>query len=573
MPMLPAGPRGPTSCAVRLRAQREVIAQKWLQRVRREIASADKQPEPALRDSIPSILDALADVLERASDSTAVHELFARHAEARIDWTDYGIDEFIREYAILRKVLFSVLEQGQELSSEERDRVLEFIDEGIRLGSARFADSRRFHERLELQYLKLIEHLIVESSNAGTVAAGLERLLEVVCNDLGAEAAAFFLYGEETLDLALSAAAGRSRTLADVYRGALALSGARVTAPGRTGAVNVVNTTELDPATKDTLNKIGICWLVLVRVISRDRVPGTLCIGFREKNQFGAIELRLLETLGDRLALILASLQLQDQSTAALERARRQNDMLEAERNKMEDERKHRDHLIAAISHDLKNPLSTVRVGAELIRSGAPTPEGTERLADQILKNVSRSDRMIQDLLDSQRVRAGKRLPLDITGYKMNELVDAVLEDMRRLHGERFALRAEPEVAGYWSWEAMRRVVENLVGNAVKYSPPDSPITLSLSADGGKHMRLSVHNEGHALSEEEQARIFAPFERGKSAERSAQRGWGIGLTLVQGIVQAHGGTVTVESTPTGGMTFTVINPMDSRPFEQLTLRS
>lgn len=563
------GAQPPSWCALRLREQREVILQSWLQQVRREIGPTKKQSEPVLRDNIPTMLDALADGFEGARDAAARRELFARHAEARIDWSDYPVDELIREYAILRKVVFSVLEQGQQrLSPEERDWVLEFVDEGVRVGNARFGDLRRLHERLELRYLKLIEHLMVESRSAGTVEAGLQRLLQVICNDLGAEAAAFLLYGDHALDLSLSAAAGRTTSLADVYRSALALAAASVPAAGETGCVQRVDVAALDPAARDTLHKLDLQWLVVVRVVARDRVPGALCLGFKERSEFDAIELRLLETLGDRLALILASLQLQDQSSAALDRVRRQNDMLEAERDRMETERQQRDQLIAAISHDLKNPLSTVRMGAELIRSGSATPEATERLADQILKNVSRSDHMIQDLLDSQRVRAGKRLPLDLTRYTMNDLIETVLEDMRRLHGERFVLRAEPDVTGYWSWEGMRRVLENLLGNAVKYSRPNSTITITLSGDGGATMHLSIHNEGLALSPEEQARIFAPFERGKSAERSAQRGWGIGLTLVKGIVDAHGGVVSVESTPGGGTTFTVRNPIDSRPFGQ-----
>jgi signal transduction histidine kinase len=81
-------------------------------------------------------------------------------------------------------------------------------------------------------------------------------------------------------------------------------------------------------------------------------------------------------------------------------------------------------------------------------------------------------------------------------------------------------------------------------------------------------MRLSVHNEGAGLSAGEQARVFRPFERGASAARSGKRGWGIGLTLVHGIIEAHGGVVSVESTPEGGTTFTIENPMDSRPYQE-----
>jgi two-component system OmpR family sensor kinase len=112
----------------------------------------------------------------------------------------------------------------------------------------------------------------------------------------------------------------------------------------------------------------------------------------------------------------------------------------------------------------------------------------------------------------------------------------------------------------------MRRALENLLSNAGKYSYPGSAIRITLRNEDNQ-MCLSVHNQGAALSAEEQARIFQPFERGTAAEQGAQQGWGIGLTLVQGIVDTHGGKISVESTPGGGTTFTVKNPMDSRPFQ------
>jgi signal transduction histidine kinase len=206
-------------------------------------------------------------------------------------------------------------------------------------------------------------------------------------------------------------------------------------------------------------------------------------------------------------------------------------------------------------------------MGAELIQRGPATSSATGRLVDQILKSISRSDRMIHDLLDAHRIRAGKRLPLEIVSYRMNDLVGEVVEEMKSLHGDRFVIRTEPNVKGFWSWDGMRRVLENLLSNAVKYSEPVSPITISVKVASGLKMMLSVHNSGPALSPEEQARIFRPFERGKSAERSGKTGWGIGLTLVQGIIHAHGGAVSVEST-SSGTTFLVENPLDSRRFQE-----
>lgn len=554
------------STAARLRAQRENIQARWLARLREDLNSAQEQPEPTLLDNIPNIIETLAQVLEKGERSVEEHSLFVGHADTRIDWTDYSAEELIREYGILRKVIFSALEQQAPLTPTERDLILDFIEEGVQIGSSRFSEAQLFHERLEMQYLKLIEHLVAESAGAATPRGGLEGFLDVILKDLRAEAAAFLLYGEETLDITLSSTAARNKDLSELYRAALVLSAAST--PGeRSEAVRLVNIQSLEPDARHKLEQLGIHWLVWVEILSRGRLPGALCLGFREKRAFDPMEIKLLEGLGERLALLLASIQLQEQSRAALERARRETNMLDAERNRLDEERRRRDELIAAISHDLKNPLNTARLGAELIRRGDGAPDATRRLADQILSSITRSDQMIHNMLDCQRLRAGRRLPLEMTCFPMNEVVAEVVEDLKRIHGDRFVVQAQPDVTGYWSRDGMRRVIENLLTNAVKYSDPDSQITISLRIGAGNRMSLSVHNEGPALSPEEQARIFRPFERGESAERGRQKGWGIGLTLVQGIIDGHGGTVRVTSSPEGGTTFAIDNPMDSRPYQ------
>lgn len=536
--------------------------------VRRELVAAREQEEPALLDNIPRIIDALALALDGADDAATRQALFVLHAEARVDWSSYTSDEFLREYVLLRKAIFQVLEAHHPLSGAERDGILDFIDGAVQAGSARFTALQRVHELLELQYLKLIEHLVVESGKAGGLTAGLERLLDVILTGLGGEAAGFFLYREDTLEVTLGSASAASVPLVEAYRAAFALSAVRAQKLHEGDGAHVVRVKDLEPVARESLAQLGVELLVVVRISPRAHMPGTLCIGFRDNRVFDPVELRLLAALGDRVTLLLASLQLEEQSRVALERVRIQTDMLDAERNRLEDERRQRDEIIAAISHDLKNPLSTAKLGAELIRRGAASPAMTERLANQILASIGRSDRMIVDLLDCQRIRAGKPLPMRMDWFRMHDLVSTVVEEMTRLHGDRFVVAGDPEVPGFWGWEGMRRAIENLLSNAVKYSAPDTPITIRIDVADGHRMRMSVHNEGPALSPEEQSRVFRPFERGSSALRSGQRGWGIGLTLVQGIVDAHGGEISVTSTPQGGTTFTIRNPMDSRPYQQ-----
>ena len=203
---------------------------------------------------------------------------------------------------------------------------------------------------------------------------------------------------------------------------------------------------------------------------------------------------------------------------------------------------------------------------AERLRED-PQRETVERVADQILRNIDRSDRMIRDLLDVHRVRAGKRFHIEIEPYLMSDLVDEITNDMRLAHGDRFIVDTQKDVYGFWSWDGMRRAIENLVSNAVKYGAPGTPITIRVRRTDGE-MELSVHNEGRTLSKEEQARIFEPFERGSTASIGRVSGWGIGLTLAKSLISAHGGRLAVDSTPGRGTTFTIHNPMDSRPYAQ-----
>ena len=134
------------------------------------------------------------------------------------------------------------------------------------------------------------------------------------------------------------------------------------------------------------------------------------------------------------------------------------------------------------------------------------------------------------------------------------------------MHGERFVLTAEDGVRGIWSGEELRRALWNLATNAIKYGAPDKPVTITIKrTDAGA--QASVHNDGCVLSREDQARLFEPFARTRSAQAGGLRGWGLGLTLVHGCAEAHGGRVKVNSDAATGTTFTLELPLDARPYQ------
>jgi signal transduction histidine kinase len=109
---------------------------------------------------------------------------------------------------------------------------------------------------------------------------------------------------------------------------------------------------------------------------------------------------------------------------------------------------------------------------------------------------------------------------------------------------------------------------ENLINNAVKYGSVNELIMFTINKLGNE-VEFIVHNEGNPISAEDQASLFKPFSRIASAKNSGKKGWGLGLTLVKGVAEAHGGKVAVKSDKIYGTDFIITLPLDSRPFQIL----
>jgi K+-sensing histidine kinase KdpD len=167
---------------------------------------------------------------------------------------------------------------------------------------------------------------------------------------------------------------------------------------------------------------------------------------------------------------------------------------------------------------------------------------------------VSPDDQLIQNLLDASRISAGESLPINRVPCDVSALVRDIIADQTTVHGDRFVLEVLAEVNGLCDPAALRRTLENLLGNAIKYGAADSPVRVSVWERDGQ-IGLAVHNRGTPIAPEEQLRIFQPYHRSQSGAGAA--GWGLGLTLVRGTAEAHGGAVRVDSSAEAGTTFTV----------------
>ncbi len=227
------------------------------------------------------------------------------------------------------------------------------------------------------------------------------------------------------------------------------------------------------------------------------------------------------------------------------------------------DERLRREFL-AAVAHELRTPLANVQAHLEAFLDGVaePTPE---RIAALHTQTVLLS-RLVSDLRDLTLAQAGV-LPLQHTRVDLAEVCREVVEALQPWFEERgltAELRAEGTVQAWGDPQRVRQVVQNLVHNAVRFSPPGGGVRLSLAVRGA-WAEVAVEDEGPGISPEDLERVFEPFYRADPSRSREGGGSGLGLAVVKHLVLAHGGTVWAERRPQGGTRFVVRLPIPAAP--------
>jgi signal transduction histidine kinase len=221
-----------------------------------------------------------------------------------------------------------------------------------------------------------------------------------------------------------------------------------------------------------------------------------------------------------------------------------------------------RENLMAIVSHDLRNPLTTILMTTELLLRKVPNDRRRRdrKHAETISRSASRMDRLIRDLLDFATVEGG-RLVIDPRAYAASELVKEAIDAHESLALEKsvqLVLRAPSEEAFVLcDRERLQQVFSNLLGNALKFTPRGGAITLSVGRRDGE-VCFSVADTGPGIPRHELPHIF---ERFWQSRRTPRTGTGLGLSIAQGIVGLHGGRIWVESEVGMGSTFSFTCPI------------
>jgi len=220
--------------------------------------------------------------------------------------------------------------------------------------------------------------------------------------------------------------------------------------------------------------------------------------------------------------------------------------------------------LIANVSHELRTPLSMIRLGAETLKRGAKLKE-KERLEieDQILREVLHLSHLVENVLDIARLQHSQTKTMAFTPVYPRELVTTLVstyESWIRSKGFTVSLQIDDAVVEQlWDREAVSRALLNLIDNAIKYSGDTKAIDIALRQTP-ENVVIEVRDHGIGIAPKDLARIFDPYFRAQFSDTQTRRGAGLGLTLVQQIVGAHGGRVEVDSEPGVGSSFRLLFP-------------
>ncbi len=368
--------------------------------------------------------------------------------------------------------------------------------------------------------------LLASSLEYETTVMGAARLALPILGD----ACIVDLHRPEGLDDAICVHIDRAREpkLCELHQRSVAAGGAAAADAAIDGALG-----GLPVASPTDFAALGLHHVLTVPLPGREQPLGRLTFA-SERKMYGDDELRLAEELARRAA-------------SAIENARLYREAQSATRA--------RDEVLGVVSHDLRNPVHTIMMSTSFLLEIAPNEDsGIQNQLGAIRRSAQRADRLIRDLLDVTRVENGQlRLERGIVAVPelLAEAVQLVTSQAERgdIHVELIA--GDPSLRVDSDRDRTLQALDNLLGNAIKFTPRGGRVSLeAVALDGG--VEFIVRDTGSGITPEQQANLFRRFWQARRADR---RGVGLGLTIVKGIVDAHGGSIRVESDGRTGTTF------------------
>ncbi len=304
--------------------------------------------------------------------------------------------------------------------------------------------------------------------------------------------------------------------------------------------------------------------VAIAPVVAADKVVGLLAARSSGPEELRSRHLKLLCRVGAQIGGAIVNMRLYTQAVQ-LSEGREQTARLDAQNKELQRVSEAKSAFVSTVSHEMKTPLTSMVAFTDIMLRDAES-RFSERDAGHlkaIKRNADMMTRLINDLNDISKIEAGKLEVAMETFDARDAALDVVsrFEPVLQARGQRVTLDSETAPAVI-SADRMRiiQVMSNLVSNASKYSQRGSTIAISLVCREGQ-LKCAVRDDGIGISAEDQARLFTPFFRSHESQARSQPGTGLGLLISKGIVEAHGGTIVVQSEPGHGTTATFHIPV------------
>lgn len=397
------------------------------------------------------------------------------------------------------------------------------------------------NERTLLRTLE--EILAIDASNACTA---MTRAADLLAAATGAEKVDIFVVDDGARELV---AIGTSQTPLGRKQRELGLDRLRLDGGGRmvevfrTGERSLqVDAAEDPEERRDIVKDLGVRSTVCVPLDVNGVRRGALALASPRPRAFDEEHLSFTAAVSRWVATTLHRTELVEQLAA---------------RAKEDGRRAGADEIVMVVAHDFRNFLAPIAGRVALLRKRAEREgrEADRRDCEAAERSVRGVTRVVEDLLDVARVDQGllelQPVPLDVAALAREVAAGLTLPDRE------ITVEAPPEVVVVADAARVRQIVENLLSNALKHAPPRTGVrlTVEVESNGGRHVRVRVSDRGPGIAPEVLPELFQRFKRGRSST-----GLGLGLFLAHELATAHGGDLSVESTPGHGSTFSLTLP-------------